>query len=115
MATGHQSFRDVTVEDLDTGMMVGILKQVGTAEKETERLKMFMNTPTSWAAHNLRKQTEIPSEPAPYGTVTCLKPFHTFSSDIVSNRASNVFNSSNREAVVYGEKIASKDLCVRST
>jgi hypothetical protein len=34
--------------------MVAILKHVGTADWDRERLNMSVNTPASWSAHALR-------------------------------------------------------------
>ena len=36
-----------------------ILKQVGTADWDRERLNMSLNTPASWSAHALRTQLII--------------------------------------------------------
>lgn len=71
--TGHQPLSDVTTEYL-----MAILMQAGTAGRERERLKMFMNTPVSWSVHDLRT-----SGPTALQVFTHLKHFSTSSSDMV--------------------------------
>ena len=47
-AMGRQSFRLVTFCCLGMGMMVLVLKQVGTELMESDLLKMSVNTSASW-------------------------------------------------------------------
>jgi hypothetical protein len=63
-APERQSFSSVTFAFLGTGTMVAILKHVGTADWDRERLNMSVNTPASWSAHALMTRLEIPSRPA---------------------------------------------------
>ena len=47
-------FSSVIFAFFGTGTMVAILKHVGTADWDRERLNMSVNTPASWSAHALR-------------------------------------------------------------
>jgi hypothetical protein len=62
--TGQQSFSSVTFAFLGTGTMVAILKHVGTADWDRERLNMSVNTPASCSAHALMTRLGMPSGPA---------------------------------------------------
>jgi hypothetical protein len=52
---------------------VNILKQVGTADWDSERLNMSPNTPASWSAHAPRTQLGMPSGPGSLARVNTLK------------------------------------------
>ena len=54
-----------------------ILKHVGTADWDRERLNMSVNTPASWSAHVLRMWLGRPSGPAALRGLTCLNVFLT--------------------------------------
>jgi len=53
-ATGQRLFRQVMEGFFCTGTMAFCLKQVGTADRYTEKLNIELNTSASWAAHHLR-------------------------------------------------------------
>jgi hypothetical protein len=57
---------------LVTETVVAILKHVGTADWDMERLNMSVNTPVSWSVHALRTQLGMPSEPAALQGLTLL-------------------------------------------
>jgi hypothetical protein len=50
----HDDRSSITFAFLSTGTMVAILKHVGTADWDRERLNISINTPASWSAHALR-------------------------------------------------------------
>ncbi len=50
-ATGLQSFKHVILFFFGMGTMVHFLKHEGSADRERDRLKMSVKTPTSWNAH----------------------------------------------------------------
>ena len=56
----HKALHD----DRSTVTMVDILKQVGTADWDRERLNWSVNTPASWSAHTLRTRLVMLSGPA---------------------------------------------------
>ena len=57
------SSSSVTLAFLGTGTMLAILKHVGTADWDRDRLNMSINKPASWSAHALRTRLEMPSGP----------------------------------------------------
>ena len=61
---------------LGTGTVVAILKHVGTADWNRERLNMSVNTPASWSAHSLRTRLGMPSGPAALRGLTRLNVLH---------------------------------------
>ncbi len=65
-ATGRQSFKHVVLAVFGIGTMVDVLKHEGTTDKERERLKMSVKTPTSWCAHALSTRPGMPSGPAAF-------------------------------------------------
>jgi hypothetical protein len=66
------SFSSVTFAFLGTGTMVAILKHVGTADCDRERLNMSVNTLACWSARALRTRLEMPSGPAALRGLTSL-------------------------------------------
>ena len=60
----ERQFYIVTFAFLGTGTIMDILKHVGTADWDRERLNMSVNTPDSWSAHALRTRFRMPSGPA---------------------------------------------------
>ncbi len=72
-ATGRQSFKHVVLAVFGTGMMVDVLKHEGTTERERERLKISVKTPTSWCAHALSAWPGMPYGPAAFRMFTWWK------------------------------------------
>ena len=60
-AMGQWSFSSVKFAFLGTGTIVAILKHVGTAHWNRERLNMSVNTLARWSAHALKTQLGMPS------------------------------------------------------
>ncbi len=54
---------------LGTGMMTDFLNEVGITEVARDSLKMEVNKPASWSAHDLRMRPVIPSGPAAFSDV----------------------------------------------
>ena len=52
-----------------------MLKQVGTADLDRERLNMSVNTPASWSAHALRMRVGMLSGPAALRGLTRLNVY----------------------------------------
>ncbi len=72
-ATGLQSFKHVILFFFGMGTMVDFLKHEGTTDRERERLKMSVKTPTSWKAHALSTRPGMPLGPTALWMFTRLK------------------------------------------
>ncbi len=59
------------------------LKEVGTTEVARDSLKIEVNKPASWSAHDLRTWPVIPSGPAAFLMFTLFSALRTSSSDMV--------------------------------
>ena len=98
--------------------MVVILKQVGTADWDRERLNLAVNTPTSWSEHGLRTRLGMPSGLAALRGLTRLNALLTSATEkkkesqqslvagrigdtvLSSKRAKNVFSLSGSKTLV---------------
>ncbi len=63
--------------------MTDFLNEVGITEVARDSLKMEVNKPASWSAHDLRTRPVIPSGPAAFLMFTLLNSLRTSSSDTV--------------------------------
>src|SRR4029434_98649 len=68
---------------LGTGMMVVLLKLVGSTDRLRERLKMSLKTPASWSAQPLRALPDMPSGPGALRGLIFLKQCFTSATVIV--------------------------------
>ena len=66
-AMGRQSFILVTFCCFGMGMMVLVLKQVGTELMESDLLKMSVNTSASWYAQAFRTRPSLVETRLPHG------------------------------------------------
>ncbi len=58
-----------------------LLKEVGTTEVARDSLKIEVNKPASWSAHDLRTRPVIPSGPAAFLMFTPFSALRTSSGD----------------------------------
>ncbi len=88
-ATGLQSFKHVILFFLGMGTMVDFLKHEGTTDRERERLKMSVKTPSSWKAHALSTRHGMPSGPTALWMFTRLKDLVTSATERESELTSS--------------------------
>ncbi len=72
-ATGLQSFKNVILFFFGMGTMVDFLKHEGTTDREKDRLKMSVKTPSSWNVHARSTWPGMPSGPTAFWMFTRLK------------------------------------------
>ncbi len=84
----RQSFRRDTADFLGTGMMVVVLKQVGTLSCDSEMLKMSVMSSTSWLTLVLSTRPGMLSGPAALLMFTLSRVFLTSAVDTDSSRSS---------------------------
>ncbi len=63
--------------------MMTVINEVGITEVARDSLKMEVNKPASWSAHDRRTRPVIPSGPAAFLMFTLLNSLRTSSSDTV--------------------------------
>ncbi len=71
------------------GTMVDFLKHEGTTDRERERLKMSVKTPSSWKAHALSTRPGMPSGPTALRMFTRLKDWVTSATERESGLTSS--------------------------
>ena len=87
--------------------MVAILKHVGTADWDRERLNMSVNTPASCSSHTLRRWLGMPSGPAALQGLTRLNVLLTSATEkeipqsLVAGRNGGTVLSSKLEKKVF--------------
>ncbi len=72
-ATGLQSFKNVILFFFGMGTMVDFLKHEGTTDREKDRLKMSVKSPSSWNVHARSTRPGMPSGPTAFRMFTRLK------------------------------------------